>query len=377
MNDSIHGGLRVYQSTPLVQLQDRGRFGCRHLGVTQGGALDWLSMGWANWLLGNPLDAAVIEIALGGFVAECRADGWLALAGGDLGDRGRFGCRHLGVTQGGALDWLSMGWANWLLGNPLDAAVIEIALGGFVAECRADGWLALAGGDLGATLDGQPLPAWGAFAVRGGQRLAFAHPRQGARAYLAAPGGFAGERQLGSLATVAREGLGGPRADGKALAAGDSLGWLADGARPRALPLPSERIMDCTGEARLELILGAQIGDFPAMSLFDAFNGDWQVDTRADRMGVRLLGPRLECRQQSMISEGIALGAVQVPPDGQPIVLLNDRQTIGGYPRLGALAPLALARLAQCLPGQPVRLLPTVQEAAHREHRRLLAAWDA
>lgn len=173
------------------------------------------------------------------------------------------------------------------------------------------------------------------------------------------------------------EGLGGPRADGKALAAGDSLGWLADGARPRALPLPSERIMDCTGEARLELILGAQIGDFPAMSLFDAFNGDWQVDTRADRMGVRLLGPRLECRQQSMISEGIALGAVQVPPDGQPIVLLNDRQTIGGYPRLGALAPLALARLAQCLPGQRVRLLPTVQEAAHREHRRLLAAWDA
>ncbi|HCE6914640.1 TPA: allophanate hydrolase, partial [Pseudomonas aeruginosa] len=133
MNDSIHGGLRVCQSTPLVQLQDRGRFGCR----------------------------------------------------------------HLGVTQGGALDWLSMGWANWLLGNPLDAAVIEIALGGFVAECRADGWLALAGGDLGATLDGQPLPAWGAFAVRDGQRLAFAHPRQGARAYLAAPGGFAGERQLG------------------------------------------------------------------------------------------------------------------------------------------------------------------------------------
>ncbi|MBG7029466.1 biotin-dependent carboxyltransferase family protein [Pseudomonas aeruginosa] len=313
MNDSIHGGLRVCQSTPLVQLQDRGRFGCR----------------------------------------------------------------HLGVTQGGALDWLSMGWANWLLGNPLDAAVIEIALGGFVAECHADGWLALAGGDLGATLDGQPLPAWGAFAVRDGQRLAFAHPRQGARAYLAAPGGFAGERQLGSLATVAREGRGGPRADGKALAAGDSLGWLADGARPRTLPMPSERIMDCTGEARLELILGAQIGDFPAMSLFDAFNGDWQVDTRADRMGVRLLGPRLECRQQSMISEGIALGAVQVPPDGQPIVLLNDRQTIGGYPRLGALAPLALARLAQCLPGQRVRLLPTVQEAAHREHRRLLAAWDA
>ncbi|MBM2499802.1 biotin-dependent carboxyltransferase family protein [Pseudomonas aeruginosa] len=309
MNDSIHGGLRVCQSTPLVQLQDRGRFGCR----------------------------------------------------------------HLGVTQGGALDWLSMGWANWLLGNPLDAAVIEIALGGFVAECRADGWLALAGGDLGATLDGQPLPAWGAFAVRGGS--AWPSPPAPGAAHL--PGGARRPPASASWATPWQRGWHGPRADGKALAAGDSLGWLADGARPRALPLPSERIMDCTGEARLELILGAQIGDFPAMSLFDAFNGDWQVDTRADRMGVRLLGPRLECRQQSMISEGIALGAVQVPPDGQPIVLLNDRQTIGGYPRLGALAPLALARLAQCLPGQRVRLLPTVQEAAHREHRRLLAAWDA
>ncbi|WP_079292284.1 biotin-dependent carboxyltransferase family protein [Pseudomonas aeruginosa] len=312
MNDSIHGGLRVCQSTPLVQLQDRGRFGCR----------------------------------------------------------------HLGVTQGGALDWLSMGWANWLLGNPLDAAVIEIALGGFVAECRADGWLALAGGDLGATLDGQPLPAWGAFAVRGGQRLAFAHPRQGARATWRRPAASPASASWAAWPRWPAKAWR-PRADGKALAAGDSLGWLADGARPRALPLPSERIMDCTGEARLELILGAQIGDFPAMSLFDAFNGDWQVDTRADRMGVRLLGPRLECRQQSMISEGIALGAVQVPPDGQPIVLLNDRQTIGGYPRLGALAPLALARLAQCLPGQRVRLLPTVQEAAHREHRRVLAAWDA
>ncbi|MNW05425.1 KipI antagonist [compost metagenome] len=85
-------------------------------------------------------------------------------------------------------------------------------------------------------------------------------------------------------------------------------------------------------------------------------------------MGIRLLGPALEYQGQPMISEGIPLGAVQVPPDGQPIVLLNDRQTIGGYPRLGALTPLSLARLAQCLPGQQVRLAPVVQETAHRQH---------
>jgi allophanate hydrolase subunit 2 len=92
------------------------------------------------------------------------------------------------------------------------------------------------------------------------------------------------------------------------------------------------------------------------------------LDSRADRMGIRLLGTALQYQGKPMISEGIPLGAVQVPPDGQPIVLLNDRQTIGGYPRLGALTPLALARLAQCLPGAQVRLRPVVQDVAHREH---------
>ncbi|MNR29055.1 KipI antagonist [compost metagenome] len=89
-------------------------------------------------------------------------------------------------------------------------------------------------------------------------------------------------------------------------------------------------------------------------------------------MGVRLLGPELQYLGKPMISEGIPLGAIQVPPDGQPIVLLNDRQTIGGYPRLGALTPLALARLAQCLPGEVVRLNPVVQDTAHQQHEQFL-----
>jgi len=115
--------------------------------------------------------------------------------------------------------------------------------------------------------------------------------------------------------------------------------------------------------------MGAQIGEFAGQSLFDAFNRDWTLDTRADRIGMRLLGPALQYQGQPMISEGIPLGAVQVPPDGQPIVLLNDRQTIGGYPRLGALTPLALAGLAQLLPGRVVRLRAVVQEMAWREQQ--------
>jgi allophanate hydrolase subunit 2 len=122
----------------------------------------------------------------------------------------------------------------------------------------------------------------------------------------------------------------------------------------------------------LSLLPGAQVGAFTGRSLFDTFNSEWQVDDRADRMGVRLTGPRLHCRIESLISEGISLGAIQVPPDGQPIALLNDRQTIGGYPRLGNLTPLAASRLAQCMPGQTVTLRAVAVEHALSEHRAFL-----
>lgn len=290
-----------------------------------------------------------------------------------LQDGGRFGVRHLGVTQGGAVDWISQRWANWLLGNPLQAATVEITLGGFSLRAESDSCLALCGADLGATLDGQPLAPGRSFILRRGQQLVFGQPRRGLRAYLAAPGGFRAEPVLGSCATVAREQLGGLHGDGRPLAVGDRLHGNGSRAEPRALaehagqaPLP---------DAPLAVVLGAQIGDFSGRSLFEAFNSEWTVDQRADRMGVRLLGPALRGARHSMISEGVPLGAIQVPPDGQPIVLLNDRQTIGGYPRLGALTPLAVAQLAQCLPGTPLRLRPIALDSAQRQQRELLSRW--
>lgn len=290
-----------------------------------------------------------------------------------LQDAGRFGVRHLGVTQSGALDWISMYWANWLLGNPLGATVVEITLGNLNLVCEQDGCLALAGADLGATLDGQPLAPWRSFSVRQGQQLKFAQPRHGARAYLAAPGGFNAPSVLGSCASVAREELGGLQGNGKPLAAGDRLTWSAVEHRQRAM---DERLIPVFAPSpRLPLVLGAQIGDFSGQSLFNVFNSAWTIDSRSDRMGMRLLGPQLHCRRSNMVSEGIPLGAVQVPPDGQPIVLLNDRQTIGGYPRLGALTPQAVARLAQCLPGEELRLRPALQETAQDAHLRLLKQW--
>lgn len=291
-----------------------------------------------------------------------------------LQDAGRFGVRHLGVTQGGALDWVSMRWANWLLGNPAEAAVVEVTLGGFSLVAEQDCCLALAGADLDARIDGEPLKPWSSFTLSRGQRLRLNQPLHGARAYLAAPGGFAAPQVMGSCASVVREELGGLDGLGSALAKGQQLEY--GGVAPALKTVPEALRPDLTGTSELDLVLGAQIGDFSGTSLFEAFNRDWTLDSRADRMGMRLLGPVLQYQGAPMISEGIPLGAVQVPPDGQPIVLLNDRQTIGGYPRLGALTPLALARLAQLLPGSVVRFRPVVQELAWQQQRDYLQRFE-
>ncbi|MFG0320934.1 biotin-dependent carboxyltransferase family protein [Pseudomonas sp. zjy_15] len=291
-----------------------------------------------------------------------------------LQDAGRFGVRHLGVTQGGALDWVAMHWANWLLGNPLGAPVVEVALGGFCVVAEQDCVLALAGADLDACVDGQPLVPWRSFALAKGQRLTLKQPKRGVRAYLAAPGGFQGKDVLGSCATVVREALGGIDGQGAALAKHQALAFTGSNAPLREVPQAL-----CPQFAKkpvLDLVIGAQIGEFSGTSLFEAFNREWTLDSRADRMGIRLLGPQLVYQGAPMISEGIPLGAVQVPPDGQPIVLLNDRQTIGGYPRLGALTPLALVQLAQCMPGAVVRFRAVVQDEAWREQQLYLGRWS-
>ncbi|MDR5904040.1 biotin-dependent carboxyltransferase family protein [Franzmannia qiaohouensis] len=306
------------------------------------------------------------------------SDGMVVKQAGPLAlveDGGRFGVRHLGVTQGGAADWISFRWANWLLGNPLDSAALEIVMGGgLTLEVERATRLALAGADLAATLDDAPLTPGTSFTVRPGQRLVFRQPRAGLRTYLAFPGGLAAPEVLGSRACTVRERLGGLNGDGQPLAVGDRLGWPGAAPAERRLPEGRGPRMPEPG-CHLALVPGAQIAHFSGASLFRAFNLPWHVDNRADRMGVRLTGPALRCSLRGMVSEGIPLGAVQVPADGQPIVLLNDRQTIGGYPRLGALTPSACATLAQCLPGSEVHLAPLSPGQAQEAHLRQLRVW--
>ncbi len=287
-----------------------------------------------------------------------------------LQDAGRFGVRRLGITQGGPADLHAWAWANWLLGNPWGAPALEITLGGLELQAEQDCTLALCGADLGATLDGEPVACWQQFRLRRGQTLSFAMPVTGVRAYLAVQGGFVAEPELGSVACVTRDQLGGHQGGGRKLAADERLRFVPHGNEPAQRTVPESERPDYLAPASLALIPGAQVAAFTGDSLFQAFNSPWKVDTRADRMGIRLLGPTLRCTMDSMISEGIALGAVQVPPDGQPIALLNDRQTIGGYPRLGTLTPLACARLAQCPAGHPIWLKATAIEAAQNQYRR-------
>jgi len=291
-----------------------------------------------------------------------------------LQDTGRFGLRHLGISQGGPADSIAHHWANHLLGNPTHDACLEVLLGGLTLLALEDSWMACCGAEVELTLDQQPQALWQAFKVKAGQTLYLGYPRQGLRSYLAVAGGWQAPSELGSLSCVVREGIGGHRGGGHPLAAENHLlGFPATQAPAQRIQVPEVLSrLAYVFSGPLDLLPGAQIHDFTGRSLFSAFNASWQVSQRADRMGVQLLGPRLDYRGSGMISEGMPLGSVQVPPDGQPFVLLQDRQTIGGYPRLGALTPLACSRLAQHPPGTPLRL----RACTEREALESLTLWQ-
>jgi biotin-dependent carboxylase-like uncharacterized protein len=262
-----------------------------------------------------------------------------------LQDGGRFGWQHLGVSPSGPLDWHAAAWANRLLGNRWGAPLVEVALGGVELESLLDTWVALCGADLPIEVDGSPRPAWSRFPVRCGQRLRLGFARSGQRAYLAVAGGFQVPRVLGSAASQSREGLGGLHGDGRPLRLGDCLPCSA-ATLERSARVPWPYVPDYRQPPLLRVITGGDAATFAEDQLQAFFDRPWQLSEKSDRMGARLQGEPLQAppRQWSL---GLASGAIQVPPDGQPIVLMADRQTMGGYPILGWLHPLDLGRLAQ------------------------------
>lgn len=273
-----------------------------------------------------------------------------------LQDGGRRGWQHLGVSPSGPMDMHAAAWANRLLGNRFGTTLLEIALGGLELECLGDGRLAVTGALLPISLDGSPQLNWSRFRVRSGQRLRFGFARSGQRAYLAAVGGFAAPRVLGSTATQVREGLGGLHGAGEALIAGDVLASVP-GDFSSAVSVPWRYQPDYGSPPRLRVMVGGDSQTFASAQLEAFFTQPWWLGEQSDRMGARLQGEALQAPRREW-SLGVVRGCIQVPPDGQPIILHADLQTMGGYPVLGWLHPLDLWRLAQCTPRQQVSFTP-------------------
>ncbi|MGL6260805.1 biotin-dependent carboxyltransferase family protein [Vibrio sp. WXL103] len=273
-------------------------------------------------------------------------------------DFGRYGYAHLGITTGGPADQYAFSWANYLLQNHIDCTVIEITLGQARFRITKPCWMAIAGADLQARLDGVALKNWSSFLVREGQQLEFKLPKNGLRAYLAVKNGFKVPKTLGSTSTVSRDKLGGVDHQGHALKAGDKLPFAKHSLEGSRQYVSFRFIPDYNRPIYLRVIEGYQNKAFSRQSLETFYQSEYQVQKDSNRMGYRLSGKHLTPPCDGIKSEGLALGAVQITPEGMPIVMLSDHQTIGGYPKIGTVSLVDLPRLGQAKPGQSVHFHP-------------------
>ena len=283
--------------------------------------------------------------------------------GTTLQDGGRHGYLRYGVGAAGPMDWIAHIRANILAGNPENAGAIEVGLGGI--ELQAEGgeiYLGYAGAPFAVTLNGQALPTAGRVRLGLDDRFAVKAGARGAWFYLSPAGGFDVAPVMGSLSTSLRSGIGG--LNGRALAAGDRLALRGGPALPE-LGF-EERAPARTG--RLRVLLGPQDDYFSPAGIRTFFAGSYKLSARSDRMGYRLEGPAVEhAKGFNIVSDGIALGAIQIPGDGRPIVLMADRQSTGGYPKLGYVIRTDIARLAQCRAGDAVQFESVALETARAE----------
>jgi biotin-dependent carboxylase-like uncharacterized protein len=277
-------------------------------------------------------------------------------------DRGRFGAHNLGLTNGGPLDDLAFAWANRLLCNEGNATCLEVSFGGLSLESEIDTAIVVTGAEMPVKINGESISQWQTHTVHTGDIIELGYASRGTRAYLAVAGGFNIPSSFGSSATVVREKVGG--LNGGKLQPSDQLGCKAQ-TLSQHFRLADDERPQYTDGAILRVVLGYQQDAFDTLEKHRFFGSEYQVTDRSDRMGFRLEGEAIKSDIVGMLSEGICHGAIQIPADGQPIVLMNDRQTIGGYPKIGSVIPLDTAKLAQLSPGSNVRFESISAEHAH------------
>ena len=282
-------------------------------------------------------------------------------------DKGRTGFMALGMPTAGAMDRVALHLANALIGNPPDTAALEIGVMGPDLLIEADSVRVALVGPLAASLiespdaSPKPLESNRTHLLTRGQTLRVGMVEGASTAYLAVAGGFALPLFMGSLSTYARAGIGG--FEGRKLAVGDRLPLAREAATPG-----DDRKFGAAfdyGSGPIRVVWGPQEDYFTNEGKRTFVEAEYRVSKEADRMGIRFEGPVIAHSQGAdIISDGIAPGAIQVPGAGLPIVLMADRQTVGGYPKIATVASVDLPRLGRLLPGQTVRFQPIGVEEA-------------
>ena len=295
-------------------------------------------------------------------------------------DLGRVGYQQFGVSVSGVMDPRAAAIGNILVGNPQGEAVLECTLMGPQLKFETDEVIAVTGGDLSPTLDGQPVPSYAALAVKAGQTLRFGAPRAGCRAYIAFAGGLDIPLVMGSRSTYMKAAIGG--FEGRKLQKGDALGLRAPVAgyanlhqraiAPEFVPRPVYT---------LRVVLGPQDDAFTPEGVATFLGSEYTVTNEFDRMGCRMDGPAIQHKNGGdIISDGIAFGAIQVPGSGKPILMGADRQTTGGYTKIATVISADFRLLAQLKAGDKVRFeavsVQAAQQALHFQRGALALLAD-
>ncbi|KHF39093.1 biotin-dependent carboxyltransferase family protein [Halalkalibacter okhensis] len=298
-------------------------------------------------------------------------------------DLGRTGYQKHGVIQSGAMDPYSLRLANLLVGNEEGEATIEITLAGPSFKFEIDALFAITGGDLSPTINQKQVPLNRPIYVKAGSVLTFGPAKSGCRSYLAVASGLDVPNVMGSKSTYLRAGVGGFY--GRALETGDVIFFQqrnkpfsffeANNHKAEAFQTTNWGVRSSAiqnSKPVVRIIPGPHFQQFTKVSQEDLFHCTFQVTPQSDRMGYRLSGQTLQVEDQlEIISEAVTFGTIQVPPDGNPIILLADRQTIGGYPKIGQVIDVDIPIIAQLKPGERISFKPvSIYEAERLFHKR-------
>ncbi|QGU94811.1 5-oxoprolinase/urea amidolyase family protein [Clostridium bovifaecis] len=298
-------------------------------------------------------------------------------------DLGRYGFRKYGVVVSGAMDEASHRVANLLVGNDEDAATLEITLLGPEILIKEDALIAICGGDLSPSINNCRIPMWRPVYVKGGSTLSFGKCASGARAYISFAGSFKLKAVMGSKSTYLRGEIGGYQ--GRKLKKGDIINLnnpscqlvnfiniLSKNVNSNGFSFPKwfinkSILSEHSKNPAIRVVKGGEMDYFHKESIKAFFNERFMITSQSDRMGYRLKGEELRLEEPlEMISEAVSLGTIQVPPDGNPILLLADRQTTGGYPKIAQVITADIPLVAQLKPGDSVRFEEVSLERAQR-----------